>query len=329
MLWSLSGNISIVHKVLFGARFNANSLSFEPFVPQAMAGTRSLSNFKYRGAVLNIEMEGYGNKIKSFSLDGKVQQPIISATLTGTHSIKIILADNANPTGKINKVNNYFSLPTPTAKLEGNKIVWEAVKEASYYKILQNGKAVAQVTQTSYAVPSKTFAEYAVIAVDANKVESFASEPLAVSNNTSLQVIEMENIAGKADYPYKGFMGNGFSEISTTINKVVSIPFTAAKAGVYMIVFRYANGNGPTNTENKCAVRTLKIDGIKKGIVLFPQRGKLEWSNWGESNPVNIKLTPGKHTLTLSYEPANENMNGLISQAMLDNVNITLIEKSE
>ncbi len=61
MLWSLSGNISIVHKILFGIQFLENGLQFEPFVPAAWKGKRTLTNFKYRNAVLNIELQGEGN----------------------------------------------------------------------------------------------------------------------------------------------------------------------------------------------------------------------------------------------------------------------------
>ena len=36
---------------------------------------------------------------------------------------------------------------------------------------------------------------------------------------------------------------------------------------------RYANGNGPVNTENKAAIRTLCVDGDRKGVLVMPQRG--------------------------------------------------------
>ena len=325
MLWSLSGNISIVQKVLFGARFNANSLAFEPFVPKAMAGTRSLNNFKYRDAVLDIEMEGYGNKIASFSVDGKIQKAAIPATLKGKHIIKIMLANNLNAPSKINKVNNYFTVQTPAVKREGNKLVWEAIKDADYYQVLKNGKLMTKTKQTSLPVNEKIYGEYSVIAVDNKNVESFAGEPVVFGNNT-VQTIEIETIAAKANYTYKGFMGDGFSETSTTINQSINIPVEIKVSGIYAISFRYANGNGPTNTENKCAIRTLKIDGVEKAAIVLPQRGKEEWSNWGNSNAIKVQLAAGKHTLNLIYEPFNENMNGNINQAMLDNVSISLLK---
>ena len=324
MLWSLSGNISIVQKVLFGARFNTNSLSFEPFVPKSMTGKRTLNNFKYRNAVLNIEMDGYGNQIKSFTVDGKTQVATIAATIKGSHDIKIVLSDNLNAPSKINKVNNYYSPQTPAVKYENRKLVWEAIEHADHYKVLKNGVFIIKTKDPFISIDEKAFAEYSVIAVDAKNVESFASEPVVVGEK-NIQVIEIETIAAKANYDYKGFIGDGFVETTTKINPVINIPLEIKTTGLYTISFRYANGNGPTNTENKCAIRTLKIDGNEKAAVVFPQRGKGEWSNWGNSNSIKVQLTSGKHILTVSYESFNENMNGEVNQAMLDNVSISFM----
>ena len=91
---------------------------------------------------------------------------------------------------------------------------------------------------------------------------------------------------------------------------------------MYSIDFRYGNGNGPTNTENKCAIRTLKVDDKSIDVIVFPQRGKEEWTNWGFSNPLKVYLKKGDHMISLSFEEYNENMNGTINQAMLDYVRV-------
>ena len=71
MLWSLSGSLGLVYKMLFGMHYEADRLVFQPFVPQAFQGRRSLTNFKYRKAVLDIDLQGFGNAIKTITLDGK------------------------------------------------------------------------------------------------------------------------------------------------------------------------------------------------------------------------------------------------------------------
>jgi hypothetical protein len=318
MLWSLSGNLSLVHRVLFGIHFNVNELVFIPYVPKSMAGKRSLSNFKYRNCILNIEMEGFG-EIKSFIVDG-VPSSIyhFSAKNSGTHTIKIILSNNETES-KINKVNNYTTLPTPEVKKEGNLLTWAPVKGAVKYRIVTNGES-AYSTETSLLTGKDVSASYSVIAVDAENVESFASEPIELRPEINL---EAESFAPKASYNYQGFSGDGFIEISTSVNKSINIPVTAPADGYYSISFRYANGNGPTNTENKCAIRTVTTNGQVNGIVVFPQRGKNEWSNWGMSSGVKVYLKKGSNTITLSYENYNENMNGEVNQAMLDYIKIS------
>ncbi|GAB3811761.1 hypothetical protein GCM10028895_02180 [Pontibacter rugosus] len=95
MLWSLSGSLSMVYKVLFGMDFQVDKLLLNPLVPKAFAGNHKLTNYTYRKAVLNIEMSGHGNQINSITMDGKpMEKPEIPAGLTGTHSINIELANN-------------------------------------------------------------------------------------------------------------------------------------------------------------------------------------------------------------------------------------------
>src|SRR5258708_33247434 len=84
MLWSLSGNISLVHKVLFGIRFGREGLTFEPFVPRAMGGRRELQNFNYREATLDIVCEGDGSRGRRVLSDGEgLSAPGGSSALQG------------------------------------------------------------------------------------------------------------------------------------------------------------------------------------------------------------------------------------------------------
>jgi len=324
MLWSLSGNLSMVHKLIFGIEFQPNRLVFHPFVPKALKGNRSLTNFKYRDAQLNISMQGHGNKIQSFLLDGKRMTAFeIPGNLKGDHSIKIILANNDLPTTGINKVANHISCSTPFVSQNNNKISWQNIANASSYKVIKNGQFLAITKETSIKITNNGYAEYQVIAMDAQGFESFASEPLVVAGDQSVKLYEAEDFTQKAAYSYKGASGEGFVEISKDINKKITIPFTINVPGNYSIDIRYANGNGPVNTENKCAIRTLKINGLQKGTFVFPQRGKEEWSNWGFSNAVQLKLEKGTYNLVLSLEHFNDNMNGDINQAMIDYVRIS------
>ena len=324
MLWSLSGSISLVHKLLFGIRFDNNGqLSFHPFVPYQLRGSRNLENFSWRNAVLSIDLQGYGNRIRSCTIDGKAADPVIPAGLTGRHTISIVLADVQPAAHPFNTVPPYTSPGYPVVSVAGGMLTWNAVPGAFSYKILLDGWQLGQTDKTTLKIPSATYAEYQVVAVDAKGVESFASEPVVQLGKSNALMAEVEDALGGSSLSYTGFSGKGFVELSRTTNTSVSIPVNIPADGEYIIDLRYANGNGPINTENKCAIRTLSEGSKKLGVLVMPQRGKDDWNNWGWSNQVNASWRKGKHVLTISFEPYDENMNGEINAAMLDYVRVT------
>jgi hypothetical protein len=136
-------------------------------------------------------------------------------------------------------------------------------------------------------------------------------------------ILDAENYNPLSKLNYQGFSGLGFVETSKTINPDLLFQVEIKEDGVYAIDFKYANGNGPTNTENKCAIRSLMIDHEKKGTIILPQRGTKEWSNWGFSNSVPTLLKKGSHVIQLSLKDYNDNMNQEINQAMIDIIRFT------
>lgn len=329
MLWSLSGSISLVYKVLFGIQFSADHISFDPFVPKIFNGKRTLNNFKYRNVVLNIEMDGYGNSIKSFSIDGRKSDKYkVSSTLQGNHSIKIILESNELSNEKINSVDNIFSPQMPEVKYESGRLSWnDTSTNISSFKVFKDGKLLKETSETFFKIDTTIFGNYQIIGVGNNSTESFASEPFLIYPKENERVIQFENSISKSDRSYQGFTGTGFIEISKTINRKVDVPINVNEDGSYILDVRYANGNGPVNTENKCAFRTLSIDSATLGTLVFPQRGKEEWSNWGWSNSLKIQLKKGLHHISINFDDWNENMNGEINQAMLDCVRLIALKK--
>ncbi|MCB8994975.1 MAG: glycogen debranching protein [Bacteroidales bacterium] len=159
--------------------------------------------------------------------------------------------------------------------------------------------------------------------VNLQPITFLAFPPLSAETTTSeIAVLEAEKFASGSDLPYKGFSGKGFVELSKQKNTTYSFTADIPEAGEYLIEFRYSNGSGPINTENKCAIRTLKLNSEMVGSIVFPQRGTNEWSVWGESNSLPVSLSKGLNHLSLVFEPWNENMNGEINTCMLDQIRI-------
>ncbi|MDQ4139194.1 MAG: glycogen debranching protein, partial [Bacteroidota bacterium] len=118
---------------------------------------------------------------------------------------------------------------------------------------------------------------------------------------------------------------NNIVEISKHKNTHLRAQISVPESGLYAIDFWYANGEGPISTSNKCAIRTLKIENKFTGTVVFPQRGADDWSNWGFTNSIQVKLEKGSFNLVLTFEPANENMNGEVNRALLDFIRVIKI----
>lgn len=115
-------------------------------------------------------------------------------------------------------------------------------------------------------------------------------------------------------------------EISTEKNQRIELPVEVEATGTYRIDVRYANGSGPWNTDNKCALRSLYVDDAHQGTLVFPLRGKDEWSDWAFSNSYEVPLSAGKHVISLVFEPWNHNMNVEINRAMLDYVRLSKVD---
>lgn len=326
MLWSLSGALGLVYKGLFGLRYEVDGLTFEPFVPRALRGTRRLTGLRYRQATLDIELTGFGNKIRTITLDG---QPLpdarLPASTTGPHAIRIELADEPLPPSTQNKVPHHVAPMTPQVRYAAGRLSWAPVAGAKAYQVLLNGQFAARTTEPEFVVPKPAaYAEYQVVAVDAEGFESFASEPLPVEAEPYRRYVQLETAAPKSTKPYQGYTGQGFVEISRTVNRALTFRVDVPETGTYALDFRYANGNGPINTANKCALRNLYLeDQNKVGLVVLPQRGVDEWSDWGYSNRLVLLLPKGRRRFTLRFDAANENMNGEINQAMLDHLRLT------
>jgi len=319
MLWSLSGNLSIVYRLFFGMKFEEDKLAFSPFVTEKLAGKRTLFNFPYRNARLNIYLEGYGDRIASFSIDGKSSAPEISGTTTGEHEIKIVLTNSfSNPQSTINLTDNKYALLNPIAKIDGNILSWSPIKGASSYSVLKDGIEYKRQKGTSIKLKMSDEGEYQIIATcNDPMLSSFASEALVWRKlNETVYNIEETRLEKNQNITKSG------EKVSTTFVTSIKIE----KDGLYAIDWLYANGSSTVQDENKCCIRSLFVDEAYQGVSIFPQRGRNEWTNLGWSNPIHVRLKAGEHQIQLQYRPENENMNREINDAIIHKLRVSRIK---
>lgn len=323
MLWSMAGNLAMVHRIFIGMQFEVDGIRFKPVVPEPYDGTRTLSNFKYRDAILDISVEGFGANIQSITLDGSpLENAFLRADISGKHSVVITLDNQSFNSAGTNLVKNKFSPESPRPQIEDSKIVWEAVKNASKYRIYKNGEIIKTTEEEQIEVNLDEWAEYKLSALGKDGIESFTSEPIMTLTKKRVKQIQFERFTKPSDLPYTDYTGTGFIEVSNDINRELNLTFQASKTGLHRIDFRYANGSGPWNTDNKCALRSLYINDEYIGAMVFPQRGKDEWSDWGYSNAYSVYLKKGNNKAKIIFEESNINMNVDVNTAVLDHIRV-------
>lgn len=318
MLWSIAGNLAMVHRLFMGMEFLENGLSFNPVIPKVYGGTKRLSDFPYRNAVLDITVKGYGNKVDQILLDGEpLENGVFEADISGAHEIEIIMANN-DFGGEINLVENKFSLPAPQARIQDSLLLWKPVPKAEKYLVYKNGQIVEETKDYQFQISPEGFTEYKVSAIGPEGFESFTSEPLWFYDPSKVQIIELENYAPRSSEDFVNFSGKGFVQISTEKNREIKLPVFVPEEGDYLLDFRYSNGSGPWNTDNKAGIRSLYVNRDYAGTLVFPQRGQDEWSDWGFSNAITVPLEKGQNMIRLDFENWNNNMNVKVNRAMLD-----------
>jgi hypothetical protein len=94
--WSATAYLRMIYDDLFGMKFTTSGISFQPTLPSGW-GNATLSGVQYRGATLNITVQGAGNVISAFTVDGAASATdSIPASLTGSHTIDITLTGGAS-----------------------------------------------------------------------------------------------------------------------------------------------------------------------------------------------------------------------------------------
>ncbi|MCQ2153306.1 MAG: hypothetical protein MJY44_01870 [Bacteroidales bacterium] len=307
-LWSVAGFISPYLRLMLGINYTPEGIRFNPFIPASLKGERSLEGMKYRNMTLDVRVNGSGGRIESFLLDGEVcAEPVVPCGLKGRHSVEIVVAEAADVADVPVKVLPYVEdIPVPEAVIEEGRLKWTAVEGAESYSVFFNGKEAASGLP-SLSYPVSASGEYSVMAVRGDGVESFMSEPVRKYDDES--VFEIEAGLGRAP------------------GVQLSIPFEVSRPGLYAFDWLYSNGNGEIETQNKCAVRSLYLDGIYCGPVVLPQRGVDNWTERGWSNSLKARVTGGAHKLEIRYPEENVNMNIDIDTARVHRLRLTRISK--
>lgn len=190
---------------------------------------------------------------------------------------------------KVNLQSGVCTPMTPETELNAGVLSWKAVEGASEYEVYVSNVKVDQTTELSVVVPDSWRGTMCVVAKNADGQPSFPSEPVFMVDDTVCKQFDPVMLKRESEE----FMIED-----------IDVP----EDGLWYLEWVYANGNGDITTDRKCAIRTLYIDGERVDICVFPQRGVDNWQEWGVTSPVAVRLGKGRHTVSLRFEPENDNM---------------------
>jgi hypothetical protein len=317
-LWSVAGMLAMEYRVIFGMDFEKDRLVFKPVIPEGYKGIYSLRNFRYRNGIYNISLRGYGDGIRSFRIDGSEKpEHVIPAVIAGSHTIEIVMNSHIHRREPL-IVSNYTAPETPVLLTDDDCLRWQPVSRAREYRVFRNGGLLVSKPDTLFAgINPNEPAEYQVMAVDSSGTGSFLSDPVSIIPLSFKTIVEAENFNIKGENSEKGYSGRGYVHLSLKSKDELVLKVNA-RAGRYVLRMRYANGAGPINTDNNCAIRSLYVNGQYVSALVFPQRGLDEWSNWGMTNVEHITLKEGENLLTIRYDDFNRNMDGEVNELLLD-----------
>ena len=297
-LWSIAGSLAGYYRVLFGLNYDEDGISFNPYIPGWMQGPFELSNFKYRNSTLKIKLSGEGDKVKSFKVDGAskdIDSYVFPCNSSGSHTIEIVM-ENSEKDYKINKSDdNLVVCPEmPTMSYSNGKLTWTQ-KTGLTYK-LWTGKEYINVSNGSYNVDKSVYGCYSLMAVSSNGVCSELSKPVVVSPDR----IKVEAESGSVSN--SSLISNGYVIDKRSQSAKLTLSVSVPKSGRYQLSGIYNNSGDPTSGIS-CAVRSVYVDGVDKGSLVFPEVSSSRKNQ--TSTHLSLDLEEGTHTVKIFYDTAN------------------------
>ncbi len=325
-LWSCTGFASMIYRVIMGMSFQSDGIVFHPCVPTFFSGIKTLSGLHYRDADVTVNITGTGTEIVRFAINGRESdQYILPSDIKGDVVVDITMDDKRPVTCSINSQPQCWMPKTPIVEWTTDTCCSIANYSADMcYDVYVNGDILEQTCGTSLGyLPPKGYSLLDIVPVESEHYQGFTCRPHEYISEGSLILIDARELGvhtGTKFIANKSVASN-FVETTAKVNTTIDFNVNIAEDGDYYFDVRYANGSGPINTENKCAIRMLYVNDVRAGAIVMPQRGIDEWLSTGNSNMVPIKLKKGENSFSLRLEVHNMNAEG-VNTALIRQIRI-------
>lgn len=313
---------AIITRCLAGMQFAPDGIFFAPHIPETMPGEKHITGLEYRSSILDIDINGTGTAIATFTIDGRPADPFFPATLTGRHRIAITLGGPPADRGRVTPVSGDVPvMPTPpdvswTSPREAHIVPGApapgALSAATTSMVYLNSVPEEEIYRSEYLLyeaPRLTTVQF--VPVDASSVAGFSGEPYTyIPGNLRLTIYATEITKGGTRIIQDRKASARFVELNRYKNRTVRFSVKSEARCRALIDLRYINGLGIVNSHRRTAVRSLRVNGADAGYLIFPQLSSAWWDrdlgdNWQQltawSNALPVRLDPGLNTIEIRY----------------------------
>ena len=351
-LWSDAGWLSYIYKILFGIDFVDSGIKISPFVFDSFKDGISLKNFTWNGNVFNIYINGTGDKVVSYTINGKTvsNDYIIPYGKNKVYEINIVLEKSDEFINSYNNSENKYvfsaedvtpMVPILSGHFEKNKmyIKWRQ-KNDDGFVLLKNGTVVKNISERNFTVGAKNNIDIYTVISQKNNLPCLPGTPIRTDNNKNTVFIEAEDafvkggVITQVSNPETVFIS---SELTSTIanssgyvekwggnlGDSITFSYNVKKAGNYIVDFRFKNGHGPVNTGEKCSIVAIYVNDELVRRVAMPQQGN--WVSWNFTVPVSVTLPKGENKISLKVDKFCYAQHGNLNYVSIDLMRVSKI----
>ncbi len=316
--------MAIPLRMLAGIHLSADGMEFHPCIPPSLNSEINISGIKYRNAIFDITISGSGNRIAGFYIDKKiVTSHFLPPTLTGRHSIKIIMANNSFRDRQFPSEKLSWLPSTPNIK-------WTSPRRAQIpdfspgkkYLVTINGVIQEEITRADYTLfDTDQFTTVAFEPIASKQLVGYISEPYHHIPDGTYALLPATTFASARSSMIRtdDAIYQRFVELSPSRNTRFRANVNVAKEGYYYIDVKYANGTAPWWNQSKCAMRSLIVNGHRVGSLILPTLASDDWSTTAWSNRLRIYLNKGINTISIEYRmPVDHNFDAKDNTALIE-----------
>lgn len=303
---------TVVLRVFAGLTLKDDRLEFHPSVPHFLRHGLKLSGVNYRNSVLDININGGGNRIAGFAVDGiESREHFVDSALTGRHRIDIQLANNTFAGDEITVSNQEWTPGVPEIEWKADRkgVVTDHSPGVMYYMFV-NGALYDTFNSATFTIPASGALErICVVPVSKSGQYGLSASPHDYIPSGSVKTIQAEDFAEGGTALVRGRkLSARFVETSAECNPLIVIETTVPAEGKYMFRLCYANGSAP----ERCAIRSLRVNGRSAGAFVMPGRGNGWWLSTGYSNALSAPMRAGANVIEIGYMPESGDVTALI-----------------